>query len=210
MNLAVAAVVGLWHAAILPTPESPVAFELRIAQKGAAYTGALVNGGVSTPIAGVAWDGRTLVMSFAGGGSIRATGDGGRLTGSYERAAGSVSVAFSAARTPPPPPKRAAGAASVSGVWTFSTSVSARDVETLSVALDEKGAAVTGVLRAADGAAGLQGSFDGERLVLSTFDGARCLRWDAEVLPDGSLAGELRSGTSPPAPFRAQRAPAKP
>ena len=40
----------------------------------------------------------------------------------------------------------------------------------------------------------LHGTFDGEQLVLMVFNGVFIYRFDAELLPDGTLAGEFRSG----------------
>jgi thiol-disulfide isomerase/thioredoxin len=79
-------------------------------------------------------------------------------------------------------------------------------VEKLTGVFEQQGSALTGTLLSVTGDYGaLHGSFDGESLVLTVFDGVHVYRFDGELLPDGTLAGEYRSRTNPPVPFRARK-----
>ncbi len=69
---------------------------------------------------------------------------------------------------------------------------------------------MTGTVTTASGDYGpLHGTFDGEDLVLSVFNGFFIYRFDAELLPDGTLAGEFRQRISPPADWKASRLSAR-
>jgi len=79
--------VGLWHAALVPTSEYPVYFDVRIAAgKGGKLSGALVNAGVESPLSSVSWDGTTLVLGIASYDmTITATRAGDSFGGTYRR-----------------------------------------------------------------------------------------------------------------------------
>jgi len=81
-----------------------------------------------------------------------------------------------------------------------------KTIEKLTGVFRQKGTAVTGTFLSTTGDYGaLHGTFDGERLVLSVFDGVHVYRFDAELLPDGRLAGEYRSRMNPPVSWRGRR-----
>jgi thiol-disulfide isomerase/thioredoxin len=209
----VAPLTGVWHAALVPTSEYPVYFDVRIsAPKGGALSGAIVNGSVETPFSSVSWDGSTLTLAIAAYDmTITATRAGDSLRGTYRRTvvSGVAEVPFEASRTAPPLPPAAKGA-TLAGSWGVEVGEAPGKIERLTGVFAQAGAALTGTLLSITGDYGaLHGWFDGERMMLTVFDGVHVYRYDGELLPDGTLAGEYRSRTSPPVPWRAKRLDAK-
>ena len=97
------------------------------------------------------------------------------------------------------------GAESVDGSWGVEM-LDGKKTERLTGVFRQAGSAVTGTFLSTTGDYGsLHGTFDGEQLVLTVFDGVHVYRFDAELLPDGTLAGEYRSRTNPPVPWRGKR-----
>lgn len=195
----------------MPTPEYPVLFDVRIAAgKSGKLSGALVNAGVESPLSSVTWDGTTLTLELAHDDArIVATADGPGLAGRYTRAtaSGVANVAFTASRAAPFLPPAPRDGKSLSGSWAVEVGGLPGKVDKLTGAFSQKGAVLTGTLRSAAGGSGaLHGWFDGERMLLTVFDGVHVSRYDGELLPDGTLAGEYRSGTRPPVSWRASRA----
>jgi thiol-disulfide isomerase/thioredoxin len=206
--------VGIWHAALVPTAEYPVYFDVRIsAPKGGKLSGALVNGAVETPLSSVTWDGTTLTLAIASYDmTITATRAGDSLAGTYRRTviSGVALVPFTASRTAPPLPPVPANGMSLAGSWAVEVGEAPGKIERLTGVFAQKGAALTGTLLSVTGDYGaLHGWFDGERMVLTVFDGVHVYRYDGELLPDGTLAGEHRSRTSPPVSWKASRLDAK-
>jgi thiol-disulfide isomerase/thioredoxin len=120
--------------------------------------------------------------------------------------AGVAEVPFEASRTAPPLPPAPSNGKSLAGSWAFEVGTGPGKVGKLTGVFAQKGAVLTGTLLSTTGDYGaLHGWFDGERLLLTVFDGVHVYRYDGELLPDGSLAGDFRSRTSPPAPWRATR-----
>lgn len=202
--------VGLWHAALVPTSEYPVYFDLRIAAgKGGTLSGAIVNGGVETPLSSVTWDGTTLVLGIASYDmTITATRAGDALDGTYRRTvvSGVAEVPFTASRAAPPLPPAPADGKSLAGSWAVEVGGPPGKVEKLTGVFAQKGAVLTGTFLSVTGDYGaLHGWFDGERMLLTVFDGVHVYRYDGELLPDGTLAGEHRSRTSPPVAWKASR-----
>jgi len=201
---------GLWHAALVPTSEYPVTFDVRIAAgKGGKLSGALVNAGVESPLSSVTWDGATLVLAIASYDmTITAAKTGDALEGTYRRTviSGVAEVPFTASRTMPPLPPAPSNGKSLAGSWAVEVGGAPGKVEKLTGVFAQKGAALTGTLFSTTGDHGaLHGWFDGERMLLTVFDGVHVDRYDGEILPDGTLAGEVRSGTKPPVSWRASR-----
>jgi thiol-disulfide isomerase/thioredoxin len=205
----VATPVGLWHAALVPTPQFPVLFDLRIVAKGKGLAAFLVNGAIEAPFTSAAWDGTTLTLELAHyDARIVATKTADGFEGHFTRvvAAGIADVPFTASRVAPAAPAPSAGSASLAGSWGFEMGAAPGAVERLTGVFTQNGAALAGTLLSVTGDYGaLHGWFDGERFLLTEFDGVHVYRFDGEILPDGSLAGEFRSRTNPPAPFRALR-----
>ncbi len=203
--------VGLWHARVSPTESDPVEFEVRIARKKGALAATLLNGEVGEPFARVSWDPATatLALGLAGDGvRITATPSDGGLSGkcALAHASGMQEFPFSASRKAPPPVAVKKPGVSVAGVWSAEIFRSERSPEKVVARLTQRRTAVTGTIVGPEGGFGpLHGSFDGEQLVLMAIGGDFVHRFTAEILPDGSLAGELRSGASPPVDWRARR-----
>jgi thiol-disulfide isomerase/thioredoxin len=203
-----AAPVGLWHADLVPSAGHEVFFDVKIAGKGSSLSASLLNGTSEIPFTSAAWDGAKLTLELANyDARIVAEVTAGRLEGGYTRvvATGLAEVPFRASRRAPPPVPAPKGGASIDGSWGVEMSEGKR-VEKMTGVFRQKGGAVTGTLLSTTGDYGaLHGTFDGERLVLSVFDGVHVYRYDAELLPDGALAGEYRSRTNPPVSWRAKR-----
>lgn len=189
-------------------------FDVRIAAgKGGTLSGAIVNAGVESPLSSVTWDGTTLVLAIASYDmTITAARKGDAWEGTYRRtvASGVAEVPFAASRTAPPLPPAPKDGTSLAGSWAVEVGEAPGKVEKLTGVFAEKGAVLTGTLLSVTGDYGaLHGWFDGERMLLTVFDGVHVYRYDGELLPDGTLAGEHRSRTSPPVSWRASRLDAK-
>jgi len=203
--------VGLWHAELIPSVGHEVFFDLKIAAKGVALSAALVNGQAEFAFTSASWDGSKLVLELANyDARIVAEMKGGRLEGGYTRvvAAGLAEVPFRASRKPRAPvasTKDGKPRASLDGSWGVEM-IDGKKTEKLTGVFRQQGSAVTGTFLSTTGDYGsLHGVFDGEQLVLTVFDGVHVYRFDAELLPDGTLAGEYRSRTNPPVPWRGRR-----
>jgi thiol-disulfide isomerase/thioredoxin len=199
--------VGLWHAALVPAPDYPVFFDVRVVAKGSGLSASLLNGASEIPFTSAAWDGAKLTLELAHyDAKIVAEPKGPALEGRYTRviAAGLAEVPFRASRKAPAAPT-AKGDVSLDGSWGVEMG-GAKSVEKMTGVLRQKGSAVMGTFLSTTGDYGaLHGTFDGERLVLTVFDGVNVYRFDAELLPDGRLAGEYRSRTNPPVSWSGKR-----
>ena len=199
--------VGLWHAELIPSAGHEVFFDLKIVAKGSGLSASLLNGASEIPFTSAAWDGAKLTLELAHyDAKIVAEPKGGELEGRYTRviATGLAEVSFRASRKAPaaPAPK---GGASIDGSWGVEMG-DGKNLEKITGVFRQKGGAVTGTFLSTTGDYGaLHGTFDGERLALSVFDGVHVYRFDAELLPDGRLAGEYRSRMNPPVSWRGKR-----
>ncbi len=168
-----------------------------------------MNGAVEVPFASAAWDGTTLTLELAHDDArIVAARKGDDLEGRYVRAAasGGAELPFAASRRAPALPAAPADGKTLAGSWGFDVGEPPAPVEKWTGVLEQKGAVLWGSFLSATGdRIALHGWFDGERLLLTTFDGARVVRFDGEHLPDGTLAGDCRSRTNPPVTWRARR-----
>ncbi len=213
MILALAAVAslsaptGLWHAQLIPSEGHEVFFDLKVVAKDSGLSASLLNGASEIPFTSAAWDGAALTLELAHyDAKIVAEPKGSGLEGRYTRVitTGLAEVPFRASRKAPPVPRPKDGA-SLAGTWGVEMG-DGRNIERLTGLFQQKGSAVTGTFLSTTGDYGaLHGTFDGERLVLSVFDGVHVYRFDAELLPDGRLAGEYRSRMNPPASWRGKR-----
>lgn len=184
-------------------------FQVRVTKKGKGLSAALINGAASEPFTGAMWDGKTLTLEMAHyDAKIVASPKEGGLEGTFVRivSAGKREIPFAASRAAPaPPPVRRPGV-SVAGTWEAEIAEPGGDAEKVVALLSQKGVAVTGTMVTASGDYGpLHGTFDGEQLVLMVFNGVFIYRFTAELLPDGTLAGEFRSGKNPPVDWKAAR-----
>ena len=124
---------------------------------------------------------------------------------------GLAEVPFAASRTAPALPPAPKAGKSSPGRGASRSETAPGKVDRLTGVFAQKGAALTGTLLSITGDyGGLHGWFDGERMVLTVFDGVHVYRYDGELLPDGTLAGEYRSRTSPPVPWRASASTRRP
>ena len=200
--------VGLWHAELIPSAGHEVFFDLKIVAKGARLSAALVNDRAEVAFTSASWNGTTLTLELANyDAKIVAEMKGGRLEGGYTRvvAAGLAEVPFRASLKARPPVAASKSSASLDGSWGVEM-IDGKKTERLTGVLRQEGSAVTGTFLSTTGDYGsLHGTFDGEELVLTVFDGVHVYRFDAELLPDGTLAGEYRSRTNPPVPWRGRR-----
>lgn len=200
---------GLWYARLSPTENNPVEFQVRVSKKGEGLAAALINGAASEPFSGASWDGQTLTLEMAHyDAKIVASPKGGGLEGTFVRivSTGKREIPFAASRAAPaPPPVRRPGV-SVAGTWAAEIAEPGGNAEKVVALFSQKGIAVTGTMATASGDYGpLHGTFDGEQLVLMVFNGVFIYRFTAELLPDGTLAGEFRSGKNPPVDWKAAR-----
>ncbi|MEO8585601.1 MAG: TlpA disulfide reductase family protein [Acidobacteriota bacterium] len=200
--------VGLWHAALVPSEGHEVFFDLKITAKGSRLSAALVNDRVEFAFTSAAWDGKKLTLELANY-DARIVGEmkGDRLEGGYTRvvAAGLAEVPFRASLEPRATVASPKGGVPLDGSWGVEL-LDGKKNEKLTGVFRQAGSAVTGTFLSTTGDYGsLHGTFDGEQLVLTVFDGVHVYRFDAELLPDGTLAGEYRSRTNPPVPWRGRR-----
>jgi thiol-disulfide isomerase/thioredoxin len=192
---------------LIPSPGHEVFFDVKVVAKGSGLSASLLNGASEIPFTSAAWDGATLTLELAHyDAKIVAAPRGRGLEGRYTRvvATGLAEVPFRATRRAQavPAPR---GGASVDGTWGVEMG-DGKHTEKLTGVFRQKGSAVSGTLLSTTGDYGaLHGVFDGERLVLSLFDGVHVYRFDAELLPDGRLAGEYRARTNPPVSWRGTR-----
>jgi len=202
-------VTGLWHARLIPVPGHDVLFDLQV-EKGpkGALSAVLRNEDQTIPFSSAEWDGKTLTLTLAHlDGSLVARKAGAGLEGAYSRttAAGNVTIPFSASRAAPPLPALAKGSASLSGTWGVQIG-GPGEVEKATAILKQEGARLTGTMRTLTGDYGrLHGTWSGQNLLLTVFDGVHVYRFTGERLADGTLAGEFRSRANPPVSWNARR-----
>ncbi len=200
--------LGLWHCRLVPVEAYPVLFDVRIKAKGHGLAARLINGDAEEPFSGASWDGATLTLEMAQyDAKIVARQAGEGLSGMYTRVLPQTTaeVTFAASRAAPPLPNAARSGASVAGSWDVEIAEEGGVTKGTGV-FRQKGVRVTGTLLTTTGDYGpLHGTFDGENLILTVFNGVFVYRFDGSLLPDGSLRGEFRARTNPPADWRATR-----
>jgi thiol-disulfide isomerase/thioredoxin len=200
--------VGLWHAELIPSVGHEVFFDVKIVAKGSGLSAALVNDRAEFAFTSASWDGTKLTLEFANyDARIVAEMKSARLEGEYTRVvvAGLAEVPFRASRKARAPVATPMGGVSLGGSWGVEM-IDGKKTERLTGIFRQEGSAVTGTFLSTTGDYGsLHGTFDGEQLVLTVFDGVHVYRFDAELLPDGTLAGEYRSRTNPPVSWRGRR-----
>ena len=192
---------GPWRA-WLDSPGGPLPFGLTLETDSEGTVSAtLINGSERIPVPHVRLsDGRLSLLIDHYDSSIDASisDDGRRLDGAWRRTAGPDqksqlafhAVAGSAPRFDPLP--GGGGDDAIAGRW----AVDFESEEDLAVAILEAapGGALAGTLLTTTGDYRfLAGSFEGDRLRLSTFDGAHAFLFDARLRPDGTLAGDFWS-----------------
>jgi len=197
---------GRWHA-WLDSPGGELPFGLEILDDGGGMQAYLINGDERAPVTRTAWLGQHLTLQIEYYDStVTATlsADGQRLDGQWEKTIGlnrKARLAFHAvkgrdARFPdgeidldPETIHR------ITGRW----SVDFAQDDQPAVGIFEAGrdGRVTGTFLTTTGDYRyLEGTFDGERLRLSCFDGAHAFLFDARLQPDGRLTGDFWSRDS--------------
>ncbi len=193
--------VGPWRA-WLDCPGGELPFELDLASEGRKWHGWIINGPERIDVPEVTWDGNELLLNISHYDSaIRAkTGDdGSTLEGEWKKRSGAEewsTLAFharaGAAPQFPIDPQAAKGAAgkSVAGRWAVKF---ARDEEPAVGVFEVKpDGMTTGTFLTTTGDYGyLAGSFAGDRLRLSSFDGGHAFLFDARLGADDSLTGDF-------------------
>jgi peroxiredoxin len=200
--------MGTWYAALVPAEGREVSFELRLAREGEALSARLANGSIESPFTAASWADGTLTLEMAHlDGRLTAHLDGERLVGIYVRigAAGAIEIPFVASRRPTAVPTPGKGSPSIDGEWGIELGAGDRKERLLGVFRQAKGRVTGSALSVAGDYGPLYGTWDGENLVLTVFDGVFVYRFDARRQADGSLAGEFRSRAAAPVPWTAVR-----
>ncbi len=199
---------GTWHAALIPAQGYEVRFQIRIAEKAGSLKAELANGESVSSFTRAFWDGKFLTLELDHvDGKISAELIGGVLEGTYTRvtSSGTASYTFRASQKAPEAAKVKAPGKSVEGSWavTLDDGKSPRKVMGI---FRQKGTAVAGTFASQTGDYGpLNGTFDGEVLLLSVFDGVFVYRVDASLGKDGALSGEFRAGKAAPLKLSAEK-----
>ena len=187
---------GTWHARLVPAEGVEVPFVLRVETRGGAPWAAVVNGAIESPFTSASWADGVLTLEWTHlDAKLTARPEGDRMAGSYVRigAAGAVSVPFAATRLAPAAKEPPDGASSIDGEWGITLGAGEKKDRLLGVFRQAKGR-VTGSALSTSGDYGpLHGTWDGERLVLSVFDGVFIYRFDARTT-------EAWRGSSGPGP----------
>jgi thiol-disulfide isomerase/thioredoxin len=188
---------GMWDAT-LQVENRQVAFRLDVQRSGRGWTGAILDGDRRIESTSGTLSGNELKLRWDYfDAELTATLEDGRMQGAYARRtrAGVVRRAFAARPFRPAAAEQPAGTASVAGRWRLQTDA-ARGVRVMDGIFRQAGAEVSGTIQRVDGDFGtLTGKMTGNRLTLSHFDGIRATLIEAELKPDGTLAGTMDGQT---------------
>ncbi len=199
---------GTWYAALVPTEGHEVSFELRLDRQKEALSATLVNGAIETPFTTASWADGTLTLEMAHlDGKLTAHLDRERLVGRYVRvgAAGAIEVPFAASRRSAAALAPRRGSLSIDGEWGIELGAGEKKDRLLGIFRQTNGSVSGSALSVSGDYGPLHGTWDGENLVLTVFDGVFVYRFDAKRQADGSLAGEFRSRAAAPVPWTAVR-----
>ena len=179
-----ASLSGRWNATVVVNGvEIPTAFE--IADDGEAMIGTFFNGSLRIVSTATIIESGTITFAYDQYGTkLRVTLKDGQLEGEYLRAQGPYPFRAerAAASVAPEGP-----APSIGGVWIIKARGS-KGEEAWRFIARQTGADVEATILRVDGDTGaLTGSFNGERFVLSHFDGSRPLLMEVAVNADGTL-----------------------
>jgi len=187
---------GLWNATVLNKAGDEVAFTLDLKREGDRVVGALVNGDDRVVSTDGQFDGRTLRLRYDFyDGQLTAAVSGDKLEGSFDRQwqHEQLSRAFKARRrTEPDHPQRPRGGP-VDGDWLLRVGEEGKE-RVWRASLAQTGNQVTGTIIPLSGDWGtMTGSFDGEHLSISRFDGINAHLFKASLTTRGTLEGKLDS-----------------
>jgi len=187
--------VGDWDATIVSLAQVEVPFRFVIGGTPERPTGTFVNGDERMPSTAGSFEDGQLVISFDQYGSkVIARLRGDVLEGEYNRTTRGPSYPFRATRAvarpkDPNPPV-------IAGEWKIPTPEDKVEKAWLFI-VRQDGADISAAIQRVDGDTGtLTGSFRNGKLLLSHFSGARPLRLEVTVKPDGSL-DLLEDGKTP-------------
>jgi thiol-disulfide isomerase/thioredoxin len=198
---------GRWRV-WLDSPGGELPFEIELDEDGDGARAWIVNGPERIEVPEVEIDGGRLVLSLPHYDSrieLSASTVGKRLDGEWSKRTGpdtwsklpahatrGKAPRFTAAETPA---RGDSGKVDIAGRWTVQFSSDAQPAVGLFEIGD--GSSITGTFLTATGDYRyLAGSFEGDRLRLSCFDGAHAFLFDATLAADGSLAGNFWSRDS--------------
>ncbi len=199
---------GRWHATLEPVPGLEVAFGMKVEAKGGGLTGALVNGASESRFTSVSWDGETLTLALDHyDGRLVARAVGASLAGTFVRAipSGKIELPFRATLAAPPVPRPPKGSPAISGEWGVEMGEGDK-AQRLLATFRQDGGRATGTLLGPTGDYGpMHGTWDGQALVLTVFDGVFVYRIDAVAEGAGRLEGTFRSRNGTPVRWIARR-----
>jgi len=178
--------IGDWDASIVNLAQAEVPFRFVIEGSPARLTGTFVNGDERmASTSGSFKDGQLLINFDQYGSEVVARLNGDVLEGEYNRTTRGAAYPFKARRaeaTPkdPNPP-------AIAGEWKIPTPTEKYETAWLFI-VRQNGADVSAAIQRVDGDTGtLTGSFRDGKLLLSHFSGARPMRLEVAVKPDGTL-----------------------
>src|SRR4051812_27621333 len=182
----VPSLAGDWDATIVNLAKAEVPFHFVIAGSPEQPTGTFVNGEERMASTSGSFKDGQLVISFDQYGSkVIAHLNGDVLEGEYNRTTRGAAYPFRATRAAAK--AKDANPPSIAGEWKIPTPEDRHETGWLFI-VRQNGADVSAAIQRLDGDTGtLTGSFRDGKLLLSHFSGARPMRLDVTVKPDGSL-----------------------
>jgi peroxiredoxin len=189
-------IYGRWNATVLNKAGDEVAFTLDVKREGDRVVGALVNGDDRVVSTDGQFDGHTLKLRYDFyDGELTAALAGARLEGSFDRQwrHEKLSRAFKATRRTEPDRLQQARGGPVDGDWLLRVGDQGKE-RVWRASFRQTGNQVTGTIIPLSGDWGtLTGSFDGEHLAISRFDGINAHLFTASLTTRGTLEGRLDS-----------------
>lgn len=182
-------IAGTWDATI-KTNTSEIPFKFELAGAGSNVTGSFFNGEDKLSSTSGSFTNGALSLSWDYYGSkLEATVKDGVLDGTYSGAGRRKNpVAFHARRAAAGAPDTAIAAPQVAGVWEIPAR-SSKGESTWRFIVTQSGSKVTAAVLRIDGDTGaFTGSYQGDKFVLSHFDGARSGLMEIKPQADGTLA----------------------
>jgi thiol-disulfide isomerase/thioredoxin len=196
----VPSLAGDWDATIVNLANAEVPFRFVIGGSPEQPTGTFVNGDERMASTGGSFKDGQLVINFDQYGSkVIARLNGEVLEGEYNRTTRGAAYPFRATRMVAR--SRDANPPQIAGEWKIPTPDEKHEAAWLFI-VRQSGADISAAIQRVDGDTGtLTGSFRDGKLLLGHFSGARPMRLEVTVNPDGSLA-LLEDGTIPHVAFR--------
>ncbi|MCC6341444.1 MAG: TlpA family protein disulfide reductase [Bryobacterales bacterium] len=190
-------VAGRWHAAVKTPSGEEAYFDLEVNHPDGEWRGMLINGRDRNVSSAGSFDGRKLRLEFNyWDGRLEADLDNGELRGAFTRQSRKQILArpFRARRTPLVAPA-SAPSVDAGGEWILDVGEGGGK-EMWLASFEQDGARLRGVLIPVSGDYGMHTGFvDGNRILLTHFDGIRATILDARI-SDGRLVGTLKGSVS--------------